>query len=73
MESRILPVQSQQGRRYTPLPNKNIDTGAGLERFASILQNVASNFDTDLFQPIIQKTAELAGVKYNERRSTISH
>ncbi|KZS47529.1 alanine--tRNA ligase [Paenibacillus glucanolyticus] len=51
---------------YTPLPNKNIDTGAGLERFASILQNVDSNFDTDLFQPIIQRTAELAGVKYNE-------
>lgn len=52
---------------YTPLPNKNIDTGAGLERFASILQNVDSNFDTDLFQPIIQKTAELAGVKYKEK------
>ena len=44
---------------YTPLPNKNIDTGAGLERFASILQDVDSNFDTDLFQPIIQKTCEL--------------
>jgi len=52
---------------YTPLPNKNIDTGAGLERFASILQDVDSNFDTDLFQPIIQKTAELAGVKYKEK------
>lgn len=49
---------------YTPLPNKNIDTGAGLERFASILQDVNSNFDTDLFQPIIQKTASLAGVAY---------
>lgn len=49
---------------YTPLPNKNIDTGAGLERFASILQNVNSNFDTDLFQPIIQKTAGLAKVVY---------
>ncbi|EES73957.1 MULTISPECIES: alanine--tRNA ligase [Paenibacillus] len=49
---------------YTPLPNKNIDTGAGLERFASILQDVNSNFDTDLFQPIIQKTASLAGVTY---------
>lgn len=49
---------------YTPLPNKNIDTGAGLERFASILQNVNSNFDTDLFQPIIAKTASIAGVKY---------
>lgn len=51
---------------YMPLPNKNIDTGAGLERFASILQDVDSNFDTDLFQPIIQKTAELAGVTYKD-------
>lgn len=49
---------------YTPLPNKNIDTGAGLERFASILQNVNSNFDTDLFQPIIMKTAQMAGITY---------
>ncbi|MBN3525732.1 alanine--tRNA ligase [Paenibacillus apiarius] len=51
---------------YTPLPNKNIDTGAGLERFASILQDVDSNFDTDLFQPMIQATCRIAGVKYNE-------
>lgn len=50
---------------YTPLPNKNIDTGAGLERFASILQEVDSNFDTDLFQPIIQQTCKLAGVQYH--------
>lgn len=49
---------------YTPLPNKNIDTGAGLERFASILQDVESNFDTDLFQPIIQQTCKIAGVEY---------
>ncbi|WP_223069277.1 alanine--tRNA ligase [Paenibacillus caui] len=49
---------------YTPLPSKNIDTGAGLERFSSILQNVDSNFDTDLFQPIIQETAKIAGIKY---------
>jgi len=49
---------------YTPLPNKNIDTGAGLERFASILQNVDSNFDTDLFRPIIDATCAIAGVQY---------
>ncbi|GIO35664.1 alanine--tRNA ligase [Paenibacillus antibioticophila] len=52
---------------YTPLPNKNIDTGAGLERFASLLQDVDSNFDTDLFQPIIQKSAALAKVTYGEK------
>lgn len=55
---------------YTPLPNKNIDTGAGLERFASILQDVDSNFDTDLFLPIIEKTSAMAGVKYKSSETT---
>jgi len=55
---------------YTPLPNKNIDTGAGLERFASILQDVDSNFDTDLFRPIIDATCEIAGVTYGVNNDT---
>ncbi|MDF2722432.1 MAG: alanyl-tRNA synthetase, partial [Paenibacillus sp.] len=50
---------------YTPLPNKNIDTGAGLERLTSILQDVDSNFDTDLFQPIIQETCRIGGITYH--------
>ncbi len=55
---------------YTPLPNKNIDTGAGLERFTSILQDVDSNFDTDLFQPMIQEIARIAGVTYKQNNDT---
>ncbi|MEI7025302.1 alanine--tRNA ligase [Paenibacillus sp. y28] len=52
---------------YTPLPNKNIDTGAGLERLSSILQDVDSNFDTDLFMPIIEAACKIAGVKYKAK------
>ncbi|MDR6225193.1 alanine--tRNA ligase [Desmospora profundinema] len=54
---------------YTPLPNKNIDTGMGLERMASVMQDVPTNFDTDLFQPIIQAAAKEAGVTYGESES----
>lgn len=50
---------------YTPLPNKNIDTGAGMERLALVLQDVDSNFDTDLFQPLIETTCRMAGVQYH--------
>ena len=50
---------------YKELPHKNIDTGAGLERWCCIFQNVDSNFDTDLFVPIINHIEDISGVKYN--------
>ncbi len=49
---------------YTPLKQKGIDTGMGLERVASVLQNVPTNYDTDLFREIMDYTAALAGVRY---------
>ena len=55
---------------YTPLAKKNIDTGAGLERIASVLQNKKSNFETDLLFPIIEHTMKVAGVEYGERANT---
>jgi len=50
---------------YTPLKHKNIDTGAGLERLASVIQGKPSNFETDLIFPIIELACELSHKKYN--------
>jgi alanyl-tRNA synthetase len=52
-----------------PLPSPSIDTGAGLERIVSVLQGVASNYDTDLFRPLIELAAEIAGVSYGASAS----
>lgn len=52
--------------KMNPLPKPSVDTGMGLERLACVLQGVHSNYDTDLFQPLIQATAKLAGKKYGD-------
>jgi len=51
----------------TPLPKPCVDTGMGLERVAAVLQGVISNYDTDLFVPLLDRAAQLIGV--NERRN----
>lgn len=53
---------------YQELPSKNIDTGAGLERWCLIFQDVDSNFETDLFQPIIRHIEQLVGFDYDGQK-----
>ncbi|MCF8308010.1 MAG: alanine--tRNA ligase [Bacteroidales bacterium] len=48
------------------LPKKHVDTGMGFERLAMILQDKRSNYDTDIFQPLIEKVAEISGKSYND-------
>ncbi len=55
--------QAPDGAR-TPLPQQNIDTGSGLERVAAVLQGKTSVFETDIFLPILQEAAAIAGVDY---------
>lgn len=62
----FMQYNRDEARVLTPLPKQNIDTGMGLERIASVMQGVETNFDTDLFRPIIDHVASLAGIRYKE-------
>jgi len=53
----------------TPLPKPCVDTGMGLERTAAVLQGVISNYDTDLFVPLLKRAAELCGVDFNREEA----
>ncbi len=54
------------------LPKKHIDTGMGFERVCAILQNKKSNYDTDVFQPLIQEISKISGVKYEQEEHQIA-
>ena len=62
---------SEPGKKrseYKELPSKNIDTGAGLERFVNVIQGKDTNFETDLFWPIIEEVQKISGKKYEDNK-----
>ena len=59
----------QPDHTYTLLPSKNIDTGMGLERIVSIIQNTPTNFETDLFMPLIKSVEKLSTATYGENEA----
>ncbi|CAB1060247.1 Alanyl-tRNA synthetase (EC [Olavius sp. associated proteobacterium Delta 1] len=66
----FMQFNRDESGKMTPLPKPSIDTGLGLERIVSIIQDVPTNFDTDLIRPIIEKAEDLAEKKLNESRET---
>jgi alanyl-tRNA synthetase len=68
--NRDLPAVAGASGKLTPLPKPCVDTGLGLERAAAVLQGVISNYDTDLFVPLLKRAAELCGVDYEKEISS---
>lgn len=68
----FIQYNREEDRTLTPLRNRYVDTGAGLERITQVLQGKNTNYETDLFMPIIDKIAEYSGIPYSSD-SGMSH
>lgn len=66
----FIQFNRQKDGSLEKLPAQHVDTGMGFERICAVLQGKRSNYDTDIFQPIIKEISELAGVKYGDAEET---
>ncbi|MDD5088271.1 MAG: alanine--tRNA ligase [bacterium] len=69
----FIQFDAQADGKLLDLPAKHVDTGAGLERITAVMGNLKSNYETDLFQPLIQRVAEISGKPYLLDASGIPH
>ncbi len=69
----FIQYDAQKDGSLIPLPARHVDTGAGLERITTVLNGLRSNYDTDLFQPIIQSIAQMSGQTYYDDPRGIPH
>jgi len=70
----FMQYNRDESGKMTPLPKPSVDTGAGLERFSMVLQDVDTNYETDLFIPLIEKVAEISGIEYvKDKPESVSH
>jgi alanyl-tRNA synthetase len=65
----FMQFNRDESGKLTPLPKTCVDTGMGLERVAAVLQGVISNYDTDLFQPLMERAAQLCGVDFQKEEA----
>jgi alanyl-tRNA synthetase len=65
----FMQFDRQASGELVPLPKPSVDTGAGLERIAAVMQGVTNNYHTDLFRPLIERVEQVVGVPYRGRES----